>query len=239
MSRVSGVAPRRQCRCLAVVQSSRRGPAALGLALLALVGLAPSEALAAPRASGDTGAAQGGAPSQAQSYATALALGYTLAPLLAIPVGAGLFELSRNDAVSVVGAGLAVVAVPFTIHSVNGAAGRGAMSALLSPVVTLGAAAIGGVIGGAIGTSGCDNDSDCELAGGMSGVIAGALLGGLTGYVSYAVYDVTTNSAIDALAPRQSGVALWALPVMARAEEHPAPLVARVRGALVGASLAF
>ena len=56
-------------------------------------------------------------PEERESYSTLLTVGYVLAPLLAIPVGAGLFELTRNDAVSVGGAGLAVVGVPLATHT--------------------------------------------------------------------------------------------------------------------------
>jgi hypothetical protein len=74
---------------------------------------------------------------EASGYDSALTLGYVLAPLLAIPVGAGLFELSQSDTAAVVGAGVAVVSVPALVHGFNGEPGRGAVTALFLPLVTV------------------------------------------------------------------------------------------------------
>jgi hypothetical protein len=160
--------------------------------------------------------------------------------LLAIPVGAGLFEVSHNDAVAVIGAGLTVVAAPVTVHALNGHGERGLVSAPLMLLTTFGGLVAGGLIGGLIGVAGCDDDSDCELANGMGGTITGALLGGLAGYVGYAIYDVSANSSLAEPRLGQAGLRLWALPVLEGRRETPTGATSpHVRGAMAGATLVF
>lgn len=183
-----------------------------------------------------TGAAP---PPAAADYSTSLTLGYVLAPLLALPVGAGLFELTQNDAVAVVGAGLAVVAVPVSIHVYNDEPGRGGASALLLPLVTLGAAAAGGFLGVLIGTAGCADASDCELNGGIHGGIAGSSIGGLVGYVGYAIYDVSANSSSVEARPAAGSLRAWALPLVTRRELAPGAAETRVEGATLGVATTF
>jgi len=215
----------------------------LSLALAALAAIGPREAAAAPREARAV-AADVPAPGVAREpevagYAAGLTLGYVLAPLLALPVGGGLFELTRSDTVAVLGAGLAVVAVPVSIHAFNGEGGRGGASALLLPLVTLGGTAAGGLLGALIGSAGCDDDSDCELAGGISGAIAGGLIGGLAGYVGYAVYDVKANSSVGEVDGAAAAVRVWALPLVGRYEAAPGERATRVEGAKLGATVAF
>ena len=105
-------------------------------------------------------------------------------------------------------------------------------------MATLAASAVGALAGGLIGTSGCDDDSDCELAYGMSGAITGALIGGVAGYVGYAIYDVSENSSVAPAEPQSGAVRVWALPVMAR-QEGSTNVTPRVDGAMVGTAFAF
>ena len=187
----------RQCLSGCVARFSRR--LALALVASSAVAIGPREAAAAPRdravaADAPAPAPEGTRSDGAADYSAGLTLGYVLAPLLALPVGGGLFELTQSDTAAVLGAGLAVVAVPVSIHAFNGEGGRGGASALLLPLVTLGGTAAGGLLGAIIGSAGCDDDSDCELAGGINGAIAGGLIGGLAGYVGYAIYDVKASS---------------------------------------------
>jgi hypothetical protein len=154
-----------------------------------------------------------------RSYASALTWAYVLAPLLALPTGAGLFELTGNDTVAVVGAGLAVVSIPVTVHAVHDEGGRSVATGLLLPTVTAGGVLLGGAVGYGLGGSGCD-DSDCELAGEIGGMILGALIGGVAGYVGFAIYDVGENS--SRAAPRNalgsSRLQLWAAPLVSTRE---------------------
>jgi hypothetical protein len=237
-----GVSMQRQCGSWGVARRSRwLAP----LAALVLAGLWPEQALAAPETGHvpvDPNQAQGTPePSGPEpSYSGSLTLAYTLAPLLAIPTGAGLFELTRSDTFAVIGAGLAVVAVPMTIHLLNEHPGRAATSALLLPVVTVGALGVGTLLGWVIGSAACGDDSECELSDGVRGAIIGGLLGGLAGYVAYAIYDVSAHSSLD---PPQLGrvqLQLWAVPVLeGRREDATERAAARVGGAIAGATLTF
>jgi hypothetical protein len=170
-----------------------------------------------------------------RSYARALTWAYVLAPLLALPTGAGLFELTQNDTVAVVGAGLAVVSVPVTVHAVHDEGGRSVATGLLLPAVTAGGALLGGVVGYGLGGSGCD-DSDCELAGEIGGMILGALIGGVAGYVGFAIYDVTSNSsrAAPQNAQGSSRLQLWAAPLVST-RERAVPGEGWFEGMMLGA----
>jgi hypothetical protein len=225
-----------------VVSRSRRWLVPLA-ALALLIGTGSREAAAAtPDTSGEAGAALGeaapSAPPPSPSYAGALTLAYTLAPLLAIPTGAALFELTGNDTVAVIGAGLAVVSVPVLTHAAHGQPGRGGVTALLLPVFTLGTLAAGGVVGSLLGSASCDDDSDCELAGTISGAIFGSLVGGVVGYIGYAIYDVSEHSSLRPSEASSSDVQLWALPVPGGRRDAQAGAT-RIGGAMVGATLTF
>jgi hypothetical protein len=172
------------------------------------------------------------------SYASVLTVAYTLAPLLAIPAGAALFELTDNDTVAVVGAGLAVVSVPVLTHVAYGQAGRGAVTALLLPAITVGALAVGGVSGYFLGKATCESDSDCELSNGLGGGLLGGLAGGLLGYVIYAVYDVNEHSSLERSEATGADVRVWALPVSGRRRDEQVGAT-RLSGAMVGATLTF
>lgn len=228
-----GVSMQQQVPMASVARRSRRWAAALALSALAL--LPVREAAAAPPVSRARALGEPPPPAPpAEGYSTALTLAYILAPLLALPVGGGLFELTENDAVAVVGAGLAAVALPVTVHLANGEPGRGAVSALLLPAVTLGGATVGGFVGLTLGQMGCD-DSDCELAGTMIGGISGALIGGLGGYVGYAIFDVSERSSLDA--PERIGVQPWVLPLVGQREGAPGSSTREVEGGIVGVTL--
>lgn len=222
-----------------MVRPSRPWVAALAL----LIGYWPREAAAATgdawgEPDPDLTEAAPPPPPPLASYARPLTTAYVLAPLLAIPTGAALFELTRNDTVAVVGAGLAVVSVPVVTHVAHGQAGRGGVTALLLPVFTLGALVVGGLSGALLGSASCDDSSDCELARGIGGAIFGALAGGLAGYVCYAIYDVSEHSSIEPSQASHSGVLLWASPVSGRTHHDPAGGTP-VSGAVVGATFAF
>jgi hypothetical protein len=241
---------KRQCESGPWARRSR--PWAAALAAFTLAGLAPRGAAAAPREAPSKSEASAGPsteasaeattevdpPPQPPTYSGALTVAYTLAPLLAIPVGAGLFELTGNDAVAVVGAGLAVVSVPVTTHLLNGEASRGVTSGLLLPLVTLGGTVVGGFLGAILGSAGCD-DSDCELAGGIGGAIVGGLVGGTVSYVGYAIYDVSEHSSLERPHAARGQLSLWALPVIERREGAPEQAAAELGGGLIGAKLDF
>lgn len=236
---VGGVAMQRRYSSQSVVRCSRRGVAAALALTVALLGSASARAAPDPSepARGEP-AAKAPPRAEAPGYASALTLGYVLAPLLAIPAGAGLFELSQSDTVAVVGAGLAVVSVPALLHGFNGEPGRAAATALLLPLVTMGGLALGGLAGGLIGGSGCD-DSDCELAGSIGGVVAGGLLGGLAGYVGYAIYDVSATSHEDERRATLGHVRLWARPIVTRRESAPSASTMAIEGATAGVTITF
>lgn len=233
------------CVAATTVPFARRGKpftvtvGGLAASMLALLGARDVIAAAPPTPAvqrSPTGAAP---PPAAADYSAGLTIGYVLAPLLALPIAAGLYELTLNDAVTVVGTGLAVVAVPVSIHAYNGEPGRGGTSALLLPLVTLGAMVAGGFLGVLIGTAGCSEASDCELTGGIHGAIAGGLIGGLAGYVGYAIYDVSASSSSDEARPAAGSVRVWALPVVARRELGPGAIETRVEGATLGVATTF
>jgi hypothetical protein len=231
-----------QCSARPVVPPSRRWGVALA-ALVLLFGHWSREAAAATpdswgEAEPDLAEAAPPVPPPAPSYASALTVAYTLAPLLAIPTGAALFELTGNDTVAVVGAGLAVVSVPVMTHVLYGEPGRGGVTAVLLPVFTLGGLAVGGVSGILIGTASCRDDSDCELAGGIGGAILGGLVGGVVGYIGYAVYDVSEHSSLKPTETSGSNLQVWAFPVSGARRDDRAG-AARVAGAVVGATLTF
>ena len=239
---LGSVAMQRQRRSRGV---ARRARWLVPVTALALAALWPRPALAAPPASSEPVAPAPEATSpaprpQGGDYSLSLALAYTLAPLLAIPVGAGLFEVSHDDAVAVIGAGLTVLALPVTAHVLNGHGERGLVSAPLLLLTTFGGLVAGSLVGGFIGAAGCDDDSDCELANGMGGLITGGLLGGLAGYVGYAIYDVSANSSLEEPRLGQAGVRLWALPIVEGRRETQADATSpRVGGAMAGATLVF
>ena len=104
-----------------------------------------------------------------ESYAVPLAIGYLIAPLVAVPVGAKAPLL-----------GFAVVGlIPATFHWGYGEAGSGALALFAAPTM----AAFGGWA--ALGFKGSCGKFDC---------VGTAIAGALVGYVLWASVDVALNS---------------------------------------------
>jgi hypothetical protein len=171
-------------------------------------------------------------------YGGLLGATYALAPLLALGAGGGLFELTHDDTLAVIGA-CSMAFLPATVHAAHGNAAHGALSFLALAGITGSSLLVGGFIGGIITTSTCEDESSdsCDFAA-LPGIVVGGLIGGVTGYASYAIYDSFTNASL--IVPRaqrgQAALGLWVrpLPVL----RHPNGEASTAwGGALFGATL--
>lgn len=213
-----GVFERLQIVARSVALRSQVGAAVLSLA--ALCSLArPAYAEGASSGSSPPAIRPASKPERT-SYGTLLAASYVAAPPLAIAAGAGLFELTGDDTLSVLGGGLMFL-LPASVHIAHGN-GRGVASAFEMIAVTAAGVLVGGATGFIIDRETCSNPDgeECDLAG-LNGIIYGGLLGGLLGYVGYAIYDVSENASVVTEKGASGGSSwhVWVTPLASRRRE--------------------
>jgi hypothetical protein len=178
-------------------------------------------------------------PVEAETYEASLAGAYLVAPLLALGVGAALFEVSDSDTVAVAGGALAFL-TPAAVHVYHGASEQAGVSFGSMLGFTLLGTVLGGTTGYIVGDAGCDDEleSDCDLAW-IGPTIIGIFAGGVAGYIGNAIYDVSSNAVAPGAPPRTAGsVKLWLAPTRAAVESKP-PGAGALSGLKVGATVNF
>jgi hypothetical protein len=221
----ASVSPVQQSRAPAVVRHSRLG-SVLACAWLCLYPtLARADAVP---------------ESPPRGYGPALGAAYLVAPVLALAVGGGMFELTGNDTIAVA-SGCSMFLLPPFVHVANGGGGRGAAAFGSMILVTALGVGGGGGLGYAIGAASCDEDteSDCDLVP-IGLFIVGALAGGILGYGTHAVVDTAENSDLPVEEGSAGSVSItpWVMPIAAPARSREGTGRA-FNGASLGATLTW
>jgi hypothetical protein len=180
-------------------------------------------------------------PVEAETYEASLAGAYLMAPLLALGVGAALFEVTDSDTAAVAGGALAFL-TPAAVHLYHGASDQAGVSFGSMLGLTLLGTVLGGATGYIVGDAGCDDEleSDCDLAW-IGPTIVGIFGGGVAGYIGNAIYDVSSNAVVPSAAPPKAGsVKLWLAPTRAATEsESKSAGAGALSGLKLGATVNF
>jgi hypothetical protein len=158
---------------------------------------------------------------ESTSYALVLAGTYVLAPFAGFGLGGLMFQLTRNDNVSI-WSGTVLLFAPAVVHGLNGRADHAVRAAVGLPIATT----LGLILGGLIGASQARSVED----GGLETFVAGCAIGALVGYTSFAIYDVVANSSrhsrrkpADGASNEPRPLQFWAAPILRAGETRGAP----------------
>ena len=213
------------------------------LAVLLACALVRTNAWAAEPPEGETGSSsywpwQGGA--------------YLVAPFLALGLGAATFELTQNEVLTDVAAGIGFL-LPASVHTAHREPERGLVSIGTMVGFSLGGAVAFGGLGLAVARSTDCEDRDCDV----TYPLFGALFGLGAGYIANAVYDTVAHTSLPATSTHVEQGKLspvlpvswsfWATPILSpglvvsKAPDAilPAKLGLPVNGIEIGASLSL